>query len=799
MIRHFRFTLRTFRRQPGAYGFAIAVLALAIGICTAVFSLVDAVLLKPLPFPDQNALEVIWKTDAKAGSPIVELAYPELGDLETVPAFSSVAVMPTTLYGYGKIIQFEGRAPVQVESTPVSNTFFHTLGVAPSIGRDFAPSDEHPGATPVVILSDIVWRTQFNADRAIAGRVVTMNGIGYRVIGVMGRGVDFPRGVGVWVPLNVEPFTVSRGATYLQAIARLKPGYSHEQAEVEANSLFQAIANHYPHFYTPSQRAVVTQLPRYWAGSSRLQLILSMAAALLLLLTASITAGNLFLSRAVARTQEMATRSSLGAGPRQIAAQLIVEGLTASAIAGLLGAAIAAFLVRFLIALAPPDIPRLSEAAVNAPVLLFVAMVSLLPALACSAAPILVATRADIETLLRAGSGRLTGSRTSRRLQNMFTAGQTAATYILLTASVLIVLSVHAMLTVDTGFSHPETVTANLALRGPGYDHEHRIAFVTRLMDRLRSSSGVASAAGILLRPLEGTIGWEMHYRAPFNRDRRPEELPATNFEVVTPGYFETVGIPILQGRDSNSGDKADGARTAIISRSLAGRFRNAGLDPIGQRIQLGRDPGEDYLRIVGVAGDTRDRDVTVTADEVYVPYLQTGVPVNYLVVRGPGAREAIQNTVAALDPTQTVASVQTISELISRDTARQRFNMALLLTFGAGALLLAAAGVAGVVAESVSVREREIGVRLALGANRRALVRNLIVTTIRFVVAGEALGLIASLLLGPHVSDLLYAVQPADPRALISVASFIFFVSLCAASVPAWIATRKELNTVLR
>ncbi len=335
MLRHLRFTLRTFRRQPAAYGSAIAVLALAIGICTAVFSLVDAVLLKPLPFPDQDALQVIWKTDAKAGSPVVELSYPELGDLQGgVPAISSAALMPTTLYGYGKMIQFDGRPPVQVESAPVSNRFFGTLGVSPVIGRDFAPSDEHPGATPVVMLSDTVWRTLFKSDRAIAGRLITMNGVGYRVIGVMGPGVDFPRGVGVWAPLGVASEVMQRGATYLQAVVRIKPGYSRDQAHVEVDTAFEAIAIRYKQFYTPSQRAVITGLPRYWAGSARPQLILSMAAAFLLLLIASITASNLFLSRAVSRTQEMATRSSLGAGPRQIAGQLIVEGLAASAIAG---------------------------------------------------------------------------------------------------------------------------------------------------------------------------------------------------------------------------------------------------------------------------------------------------------------------------------------------------------------------------------------------------------------------------------------------------------------------------------
>jgi predicted permease len=779
-------------------------MALAIGISTAVFSLAYAVIFHPLPFPDQQSVRVIWKADRKSGNPFLELAYPELRDLQQgVPAFGSVALMPTTLYGYGKVIRIGKQQPVQVESAPVSHDFLKTLGVHPVLGRDFNDSDEHPGAAPVVILSDRVWRTQFHQDSRIIGRQIALNGEGYTVIGVTGHDVDFPKGVGLWVPLGVNKDAIdNRNAYYLQAIAIVKHGYSREQADAQVNAVFKRLAREYPQFYSATQEAVITSLPKYWMGSARLQLLVSLGASLLLLLTGCVTASNLFLSRTLARRQEIATRSSLGATTSQIFAQFLAEGLTAASFAGTAGVAIAWIVIKLLVSIAPPDIPRLQDAGVHWPALGFALLVSGLAAIACSAAPTLVATRFNLEAALRQGSTRLSGSRKTSRMQFGFIVAQTATSVVLLIASVLIMISVRAMLRTDIGFSHRDTVTMNLALRGPQSDDNKRHLFYTNLLNRLKESPAVTAAGAVLVRPLEGTIGWDMTYRSEFDIPRTSEQLPKSNFEVITPGYFQAVGTAILEGRDFTNQDRENTPKVVVISEGLAQKLRSKGHEPVGARIHFGtRDEGE-WWTIVGVTGNTRYRGVTTRDEDIYVCYLQTGIPVNYLVLRGPAAAVKLtalaRQQVAALDPSQAIANVATIGELVDKNTARQRFNMTVLLSFGLTSLLLTAAGIYSVTAEIVSLRTREIAIRLALGSDRLMLVRSFVGGTIGFVLIGELTGVTAAFFLGRAVSGLLYAIQPNDPFVLAFVLSCVLIISAAAASIPAWIASGENPSCIL-
>ena len=316
--RHLRLAARTLLRNKAAYLFAVAILALGIGMSVAMFSLVDAVLLRPLPFPKQESIEVIWKVDPLAGSHVEELAYPELGDLQqSIPDFDSVAVMPTSLYGYARVLQNGKNEPVQIESSPVSHDFFRVLGVAPRLGRDFTSSDERVGAPPVAVISDRVWRNQLGADPNIVGRVIRLNGQGTIVIGVMAAGVEFPLGAGLWIPLGVERDIVdSRGATFLQAIARTKPGISRERILVQVNALFSRLAADHPEAYTRSQRGVVRPLVEYWTGSARLHLWIMLGASLLLLLASIISAGNLLLSRTLIAAARNRYSPGLGSAAR---------------------------------------------------------------------------------------------------------------------------------------------------------------------------------------------------------------------------------------------------------------------------------------------------------------------------------------------------------------------------------------------------------------------------------------------------------------------------------------------------
>jgi putative ABC transport system permease protein len=796
--RNLIFALRTFRKHGGTYVFGICVLALAAGLSTAIFSLVEAVLLRPLPFPHQDSLRVIWKADRKAGVPFIELGYPELHDLQqNVDAFASVAVMPTTLYGYGQTIQFTAQAgvkePVQVESAPVSHDFFRTLDVSPTLGRDFADSDEKIGAAPVVILSDTVWREHFDSNPTIIGQQIRLNGNAYTVIGVMAQGIDFPRGVGLWTPLGVGPFIQSRGTTYMQAIARVRPGYSDPQVEAQVDSVFTRIAREHPEVYTAQQEGVITSLPDYITGSARLQLFVALGSSLLLLLAGCVTASNLFLSRTIGRGTEIATRAAVGASAAQILGQFLAEGALAGVLAATSGLAIAWGLIRLLIYFAPSGIPRIDAASINRPVLLFAGAVACIVALACTFAPSLTAARFSMRS-------RLTARRPGLRLQNAFTVVQTAATVVLLVACLLIVVSVRAMLRTDIGFHNRETITMNLALRGIAAGEKK--VFYTRLLDRLRESPLVGDAAAVLVRPLEGTIGWDTHYQTEFEATSASKESSTSNFEAITPGYFQTVGTPLLAGRDFS---KEEAEPVAIVSHSFAERIRKLGHDPVGTRIRLGRGGPPQWLRIVGVAADTRYRGVTATGDDIYIHYLQTGVPVNYLAIRRRNAGtqrdliDLVRKEVAQLDSGQAVANIATIAQLVDRDTARQRFSMTLLIVFGLGALLLAGAGVYSVVSESVSVRKREIAIRTALGANRRNLLRAVIGRTIQVVLLGEIAGLLGAVAFGRGMSDLLYEVRSTDPVILGAALLFLLAVSVLAALVPARQAIRQQPRSVLQ
>jgi putative ABC transport system permease protein len=811
MAVNLRFALRTLSRNRGAYFSAIAILALGVGMSVAMFSLVDAVLLRPLPFPRQDSIQVIWKTDPLAGAPFVELAYPELRDLqENIPGFQYVAVMPTTLYGYGRVIQAGTADPVQVESAPVSHDFFRVLGVAPAMGRDFAASDEQVGAAPVVVLSDRVWHENFAANRNIVGQMIRLNGQGHTVIGVMAPGVEFPRGAGLWIPLGIDRRVVERrGATFLQAIARVAPGAARDHVKAQVNALFARLAADHPEVYSRSQLAVVTSLPEYWTGSARLHLWIMLVASLLLLVAATISAGNLFLSSALSRRQEIATRTALGARPAQILMQFAAEGTVAGAIAAFAGLVIAQLAIIFLVKWSPGEIPRLSEAALHVQGFVFAASAAVLAAMVCSILPGWFITRTNLETALRAGGARAATSRSGARAQNTFVFAQAAVTVTLLAMAGLLMMSYRSMMTADVGFANRDTLTMNLTLRGPGlfaaqaFDVKARRAFYSRFLDRLREAPGVESAAAVLLRPFEGVVGWDAQVQFGFEAGREEtREPPQANFEVITPGYFQTVGTPLLEGRDFSDHDNETGEAVAIIGNSLAKRIREVGLSPIGHRVRLGRGRDGSWMKVIGVVASARYRSVTQLGDDIYVPYLQAAPSTNYVVIRGSRPADELaalaRRTLANLDPNQAVSDVVTLGTLIARNTARHRFNMILLLWFGACALILAATGVYSVIAEGVAARRREIAIKTVLGARKPRLVREIVYRALLFVVAGEAAGLGCMIALGRLGSDLLYGVSARDPLLLGGALGFLFVVSLGAALGPAWAATGRDPNASL-
>ncbi len=789
-----RLALRTVLRNKGAYFAATGILALGIGMSAAMFSLVDAVLLRPLPFAGQEAIHLIWKVDPLAGSHVEELAYPELRDLQTnIPDFRYVAVMPTSLYGYARVLQAGNREPVQIESAPVSHDFFKVLGLSPVLGRDFDANDERVDAAPVVVLSYRVWRDQLGADPGIIGRMISLDGHGSMVIGVMGPGVEFPRGAGLWRPLGVDRGIVEkRGATFLQAIARVRPGVSHEKIDAEVNTLFQRLAMQYPEAYTRSQRAVVTPLVEYWTGSARSHLWIMLGASLLLLVASMMSASNLLLSRILARRSEIATRLALGAQRRQILTQLGVEGLLVAAVASAAGLGIAEAAVRSLVRWSPADIPRLAEASLDLSTFLFAAGAAAVAAIACTVIPGWSATRGEIEAL-REGGVRSSMSRRAGRTRNVFLLAQAAVTTMLLAMAFLLALSYRSMMSADTGFANRDAVTMNLQLRHLGKETRSTYA---ELLRRLREAPGVTSAGAVLVRPLEGTIGWDVPYSLEFEtQDNRV--LPKGNYEAITPGYFATVGTAIVEGRDFDDHDSAESEQVAVISRTLAQRIREAGQSPVGHRLKLGLGAPR-WLKIVGVTADARYRSITQRGVDLFVPYLQAVPSTNYLAIRGNGDLTGlVRRTLAAIDPSQAVAGIATIGELIDRNAARHRFNMMLLIWFGICAAILAAMGVYSLIAETMTEREREIAIRSALGATRVRLVRDMVSRTLVFVAFGELLGAAVVGAGARAGAELLYGVSARDPLVLGAVGAFLFVVSLAAAFWPAWVGSGDQAGAL--
>jgi predicted permease len=528
-----------------------------------------------------------------------------------------------------------------------------------------------------------------------------------------------------------------------------------------------------------------------------------LSAALLLLVASMMSASNLVLSRMLSRGSEIATRIALGARRVDVLAQLGAEGFVVAVIATLAGLGIAEAAIRFLVRRAPADIPRLPEASLNLNAFCFAACAAALAAIACSLMPAWPAMRIDIETALREGGARTSLSQRAGRTRSIFILAQAAVTVMLLAVASLLTMSYRAMTTADTGFAHRDALSMNLQLRGAAFNGTTRRALYTGLLKRLREAPGVTSAAAVLLRPLEGTIGWDVPYEFEFEAGARDKRvLPKGNYEVVSPGYFKTVGTEIFEGRDFDDHDTDAGEPVAIVSRALAERIREAGHTPVGYRMRLGLG-GPHWLKIVGVSADARYRSITQKGVDVFVPYLQAAPPTNYVVIRGTlppqDLAALVRKTLAAIDPNQAVAGIASIGELIDRNAARHRFNMILLLWFAICAAILAATGVYSVLAESMAARRREIAIRTALGAQKPRLVRQMIASPLVFVLAGEALGGGLVWMFGQVGSELLYGVSARNPVLLGAVAIFLFAISAAAALWPAWSAAGNDPASALR
>jgi putative ABC transport system permease protein len=823
MFQDLRIGLRMLLKNRGFTLIAALTLALGISANTSVFSVAYTTLLRPLPFRDQERLIVAWKSDATTKQPFVEISIPEFNDWRGQNrVFERLAAMTTSIYGFNYMLTGRGE-PEQIHSARVSADFFPALGVEPLLGRAFTADEDRPGAAGVAVISHGLWQRRFNADPKLIGQMVTfndggnqsaleaavkpdqtikLNDTGFTVVGVMPPEFEFPKGVDMWVPLSGASGKdlVESPLGFLQAVGRLKPSVTLEQAKAELDTIIGRIAAQHPEMRASGERAVVKPLTSHIFGDARPGLYLLLAATSLLLLIACANIANLQLARATSRRREIALRAALGAGRGRLARQLMTESLALAIAGGGLGVLLASWLIGPLTSLAPAEVPRIEAVEIGLPALLFTCGLTLLSAFVCGLAPALIASKVNLAEALNAG-GKIGGERRGKRLRGALVVAQIAVTLALLIGAGLISRSLLNLRQIDPGFDQRNVLTFQLQLHGGKYPEVGKTRdYYRQLLERVEAQPGVVAAGAVLMRPLEAPVGWYVRYATDGQSVDEMMRNAILNCVSVTPHYLRAIGTPIKAGREFTERDDGDAPQVAIISETMARNAFAPGVDPIGKRIKIG---GQGWRTIVGVAGDARLIDLKDARWNIYAPYRQFAYPVSYVAIRAasdPMAMLAmVRREVAALDPEQAVMSAMTMEQRVSTSLAQPRFNALLLNLLSMLAAALAAVGIYGVISYSVAQRTREIGIRLALGAPRRDVLRLVIGQGMALAVAGVAIGLAASLALTRLMKGLLYGVSATDLLTFTGAALLLSAVAIVACWLPARRATKVDPMVALR
>ncbi|MEO8724576.1 MAG: ABC transporter permease [Acidobacteriaceae bacterium] len=816
ILQDVRFAVRQLRKSPGFACTTILTLALGIGATTAIFSLVNTVLLRPLPFPQQERLisvsegrELPGQAPGTAGAlrPNV-LSYPDFFDWRAQNhSFSGLAAYHDndfTLTGIGDSRHLNGEV--------VSAEFFRVLGVSPALGRDFRAEDEKPGMH-VAILSHELWQNTFAGAPDILNRTINFGGVAYTVAGVMPKGFEFPihsHAPELWAtlatdavdPAGGEPMTVQRGAHLLDVIGRLKPGVTLSQATADLTVIARNLAAQYPDSNKHTVGAVLKTELDHMVGDTQSGLRVIFAAVCFVLLIACANVAGLLLARASSRRSELALRAALGASRFAVIRQILVESVVLSLCGGAAGIFFAWAVLKALVRLVPEDIPRLNQVAMDAPVLWFAIAVSVVTGLLFGVLPAWRMSRLEPAQALRDGV-RSTSDRGQNRLHSALVIAETAVGLILLVGSGLLIRSFIQILHVDPGFDSDHVLTASLDLPENRYSPEKTVQFYSQLLPRLRALPGVkfAGAAGPL--PLSSDyigVTFEVEGRPTSKADQ-----PGAAVSVAYPGFFETMRIPVLRGRSFHDTDTRTSQPVVMISESFAKKYF-PGEDPIGKRINPGisDDVTRGMREIIGIVGDIKRRGITAEkAPEFYLPLSQCAVLSPTLVLRTAGdptsLTGAVRAQVAALDKDVPLYQVRTMRDLVAASSAQPRFQTLLLTCFAVMALLLSAIGLYAVLSFMVVQRTNEIGVRMALGAQRNDVLTMVLRRGLTLAVAGLAIGLIVSFALTRLIATMLYGVKPFDPLTFAVVTCVLLVVSVIASSAPAFRAARLDPMRTLR
>ena len=802
LLHDLRFAARTFRNNPGFTFTAIFALGLGIGANSAMFSVIDGVLLRPMPFPRPNQLVNVWENNLKRNIPRFAAAPANYYDWRKQnQVFSSLgAFQPNTFNLDSK----EGE-PERYLGAICDRGFFDVLGVQPLLGRVFTDEEDQPGHDGVVILGYGVWRQRFGGDARMIGQSLNMAGRARTVIGVMPPGFEFPAQAVMWSPLGFDNETRQRRDLHrLRVIARLKDGMTLGRARSEFQTIGGRLALEYP-FFNRDAGIVVNLLLEDVIGPIRPALLVLLGAVAFVLLIACANVANLLLAKAAGRQREIAIRASLGAGRSRIWSQMLTESLLLSLAGGTAGLVFAYGAFRGLLALAPANLPRLNEVQLNSEVVWFTLLLSVLTGIVFGLAPAWYASRTDVNSLLKEGS-RGAGSRGGVR--NALVTAQVAAAMILLAGAGLLMRSFYEIERVDPGFNPEHLMTMRLApslSKYGGHDAQLR-EFVQNILHSVSALPGVQSAAVSSDIPLLGNPIFIMRFegRPPVE----PSQAPIANYFAVTPGYFSTMGMRILRGRGIAASDTADAPEVVVVNQALVDRYF-PGQDPIGKRLEVAFAVPPRWREIVGVVADVHtqglDQDSPV---QVYAAYAQrptfilAGAPITVLArtAQDPATvGAAMKAAILNLDRSQPVYAVQPMTDVVSQSIAQRRFSLVLLAFFAGSALFLAALGIYGVMSYRIAQRTCEIGIRMALGAQKSQVLLLVQRQGMLLVLAGLGIGLAGALALTRLMNSLLFHVRPTDPATFVLVGATLIVVSMLACLAPARRAAKVDPIVALR
>ena len=815
LLRDLRYAMRNLRQRPGFTAIAVLTLALGIGATSAIFSVVNGVLLRPLPY--QAAAELVLLRGGWDGHPDAALSEAEYWDYKerqrTLTGMGAYAGGSLTLTGSG--------APERLDAGFVTADLLPVLGVAPVMGRGFLPEEDLPGRPAVTLLSDGLWRRRFGADPGVVGRIVRLDDEPVTVVGIMPPGFQLPShftgtGAELWSLLQLDPASNrgERGWHYLDVVGRRRSGVAPEAANREAAALMAAMKAEYPSEYQASFSGTASAVEAEVVGEAKPAILVLLGAVALLLLIACANVASLLLARAEARQREIAVRSALGADRSRIVSQLLTESLLIALAGGALGLLLAEWGLRALVATAPASIPRLDAIAIDGLVLGFTLVVAIGTGVLFGLAPALHAVRPDLAASLIDGARGGTAGAVRQRFRRGLVVGQIALALMLLTGSGLLVRSFLRLRAVDPGFDPQRVLTAQLEISPLRYERSDQVrAFYAELLRRIEQIPGVTSAGTARALPMTGQLeigDWSFLLEGRFSSPPLPSEWIAADWQVTSPGYFETMRVPVLAGRGLEEADRTGGTPVMVINQTLAQKVWPAG-NAVGQRVLLGGgDTDSVYRTVVGVVGDVRHRGLNADPrPEMYLPHQQfpagTGTATRslYLVVRTSGdplaLTPALRAAVAGLDPDAPLSQVQTMEQALGSWAAERRLTMLIVTGFATVALLLGAVGIYGVMAHLVVQRTREIGIRIALGALPREILRLVLRQGAWLAGLGITAGVLGALAVTRLLAGLLFRTPPTDPVTFAGMALLLAAVATVASVVPALRATRVDPINALR